>query len=154
MKTFRLLGMALLAVFMCVGFTACGDDDDDSNGGVVASIEGTWYLKAEIWYAWENGQPVMNIVTKQKSYADYYKGRIWNFKKNGETWVLGKKTEKDDDFNYNNLTKVGNNEFSMGESDRFIIRSVTANTLVVDYYDNYYNDDDSYKEYGVYTFMR
>ena len=29
MKTFRFIGMALIAVFMCVNFTACSDDDDD-----------------------------------------------------------------------------------------------------------------------------
>lgn len=28
MKTFRLIGMALLAVVMCVNFASCSDDDD------------------------------------------------------------------------------------------------------------------------------
>lgn len=33
-KTFRLIGMVLMAVLMSVGFTACSsNDDDDSNGG-------------------------------------------------------------------------------------------------------------------------
>lgn len=30
MKTFRLIGMALLAVVMCVNFTSCSDDDEHS----------------------------------------------------------------------------------------------------------------------------
>lgn len=33
MKQFRLLGMALLALIMPVGFVACSSSDDDSNGG-------------------------------------------------------------------------------------------------------------------------
>ena len=34
MKTFRLIGMALLAVVMCVNFTSCSnDDEEESNGG-------------------------------------------------------------------------------------------------------------------------
>ena len=34
MKTFRLIGMALLAVVMCVNFASCSsDNDEESNGG-------------------------------------------------------------------------------------------------------------------------
>lgn len=33
MKQFRLLGMALLALIMSVGFVACSSSDDDNNGG-------------------------------------------------------------------------------------------------------------------------
>ena len=32
MKTFRLIGMALLAVVMCVNFTSCSDDDEEEQG--------------------------------------------------------------------------------------------------------------------------
>jgi len=31
MKTFRLIGMALFAIMMCVNFTACSSDDDEEN---------------------------------------------------------------------------------------------------------------------------
>lgn len=31
MKTFRMIGMALVAVLMCVNFVACGDDEKDEN---------------------------------------------------------------------------------------------------------------------------
>ena len=30
MKTFRLIGMALLAIVMCVNFASCSDDDEPS----------------------------------------------------------------------------------------------------------------------------
>ena len=39
MKTFRLIGMALLAVVMCENFTSCSDDDEESNGGKSKTLQ-------------------------------------------------------------------------------------------------------------------
>ena len=41
MKTFRLIGMALFAIMMCVNFTACSSDDDEKN--FESSLIGTWF---------------------------------------------------------------------------------------------------------------
>ena len=41
MKTLRLIGMAIVAVIMCVNFVACSDDDEEETN---ATIEGTWKL--------------------------------------------------------------------------------------------------------------
>lgn len=38
MKTLRFLGFAIVAILMCVTFTACGSDDDGNGGTIV----GTW----------------------------------------------------------------------------------------------------------------
>jgi hypothetical protein len=40
MRTLRLIGMAIVAVIMCVNFTACSDDDDEEQGG--NAVVGTW----------------------------------------------------------------------------------------------------------------
>ncbi|MCD8265522.1 MAG: hypothetical protein LUC33_00050 [Prevotellaceae bacterium] len=40
MKALRLLGIALVAVALCAGFTACSDDDDDNSGS--SSLVGKW----------------------------------------------------------------------------------------------------------------
>lgn len=46
MKTFRLLGMALLAVVMCVNFASCSsDDDDEENNGGSTAVSGKLLLK-------------------------------------------------------------------------------------------------------------
>ena len=39
MKTFRLIGMALLAIVMCVNFTSCSDDEEPSKNddGVITN---------------------------------------------------------------------------------------------------------------------
>lgn len=149
MKTYRLIGMALFAVLMSVGFTACSGSDDDDNGG---DIEGTWYLKTEIWYAWKNGQPDMQTITSQKSYADYEKARVWVIKKDGENLNLVQTRKSGEPSTYT-LEKKGTNEYKKG-SDRVVVKSVSAKQLVVDYYDGYYSEDENYKEYGVYTFMK
>lgn len=46
MKTFRLLGMALLAVVMCVNFASCSsDDDEEENNGGSTAVSGKLLLK-------------------------------------------------------------------------------------------------------------
>lgn len=42
MKTFRLIGMALLAVVMYINFTSCSDDEEDSNT-TIAQLKGIWF---------------------------------------------------------------------------------------------------------------
>lgn len=43
MKTIRFIGMALIAMLMCMNFTACSSDDDE-NGGDNNSIVGFWKI--------------------------------------------------------------------------------------------------------------
>ena len=64
MKTFRLIGMALLAVVMCVNFTSCSnDDEEESNGG-----KSTQELLQGVWYdAYTDGYPYF-IVEKGYCY--------------------------------------------------------------------------------------
>lgn len=42
MKTFKLFGMALLAIIMSVGFIACSSDDDNEETGGNTSLVGKW----------------------------------------------------------------------------------------------------------------
>ena len=35
MKTFRMIGMALMAVLMCVGFSSCSEDEEFTNGELI-----------------------------------------------------------------------------------------------------------------------
>ena len=152
MKNIRLVGMALLALFMSVSFSACGgSDDDDNNGGggdTSSSIEGTWYLKSEKWFTDES----MKTVSGEKTYGDYANERVWTFKKSGNDLILTHKSSSGQTNEYT-LVRNGNNDYQKSY-DRFVVKTLTSNSLVVDYYDNYYDDDKSLWEYGVYTFMR
>lgn len=144
MKTIRLFRVALLTVLISVGFSSCSKSDDDNGGGdTSASIEGKWYLKSEKWFT----DASRKTVSSEKTYGDYANERIWVIQKSGDGISLTENgTER-------SVTKIGNNDYKKN-NDRFVVKSLTPNSLVVDYYDNYYKDDESQKEYGVYTFMK
>ena len=150
MKTLRLFGIALLTVLMSVGSSSCSKSDDDNNGGggSSASIEGTWYLKSEKWFTDES----RTKVSSETTYGDYANERVWTFKKSGNDLIL---TQKFSDGYTNEYTLVrnGNNDYQMYD-DRFVVKTLTSNSLVVDFYDNYYVDDKSQWEYGTYYFMK
>ena len=155
MKTLRFIGVALLTVLMSVSFSACGGDDDDNGGGSsTTTIEGTWYLKSEIWYGWKGDQPDMTKIDDQGSYDDYSDIEIWTLKRNGDNYDM---TKKEGDYvKTYSLIKTVDNEYALYESgsakDRIVIKSVTANKMVVDRYRNYYNT--SVKQYAILTFMK
>ena len=144
MKTFRFIRVALLTVLLSVGFSSCSKSDDDNGGSdTSASIEGKWYLKSEKWFT----DASRKTVSSEKTYGDYANERIWVIQKSGDGISLTENgTER-------SVTKIGNNDYKKN-NDRFVVKSLTPNSLVVDYYDNYYKDDESQKEYGVYTFMK
>lgn len=71
MKTFRLIGMALLAVVMCVNFTSCSDDDEEEQGETF-NIEGTWLLQSSKGYI-ENGN---DKNTWDESYPDLQETKL------------------------------------------------------------------------------
>ena len=145
--------MALLALFMSVSFSACGGrDDDDNNGGggdTSASIEGTWYLKSEKWFTDES----RTKVSSETTYGDYANERVWTFKKSGNDLILTEKSSSGQTNEYT-LVRNGNNDYHKGDYDRFVVKTLSSNSLVVDYYDNYYDDDKSLWEYGTYYFMK
>jgi len=146
MKTLRFIGVALLTVLMSVAISSCSKSDDDNNGGggdTSSSIEGTWYLKSEKWFTDES----RTTVSSEKTYGDYADNRIWVIKKSGDGISLTENGKE------RSVTKVGNNEYRKN-NDRFVVKTLTSKSLIVDYYDNYYKEDKSQLEYGVYTFMR
>ena len=71
MRTFRLIGMALLAVVMCVNFTSCSDDDEEEQGETF-NIEGTWLLQSSKGYI-ENGN---DKNTWDESYPDLQETKL------------------------------------------------------------------------------
>lgn len=59
MKTFRMVGMALIAILMCVSFSSCSNDDEDEfelSGPYATKIIGTWelthYGDGKVWIPW------------------------------------------------------------------------------------------------------
>ena len=149
MKTIRLFGVTLLTVLMSVAISSCSksDDDNDGGGGSSASIEGTWYLKSEKWFTDES----RTKVSSETTYGDYANERVWTFKKSGNDLILTE--EFPEQTNEHTLVRNGNNDYQKYD-DRFVVKTLTSNSLVVDFYDNYYVDDKSQWEYGTYYFMK
>ena len=48
-KTFRLIGIVIMAI-ICCGLTACGGDDDDSNNGAISEYVGSWSCTSPATY--------------------------------------------------------------------------------------------------------
>ena len=157
MKTLRFIGITLLTVLMSVGSSSCSKSDDDNGGGggSSASIEGTWYLKSEKWFTDES----RTKVSSETTYGDYANEIVWTFKKSGNDLILTEEEFPDYTNDYTlvrneyTLVRNGNNDYQMYD-DRFVVKTLTSNSLVVDFYDNYYDDDKSLWEYGTYYFMK
>ena len=157
MKTLRFIGITLLTVLMSVGSSSCSKSDDDNGGGggSSASIEGTWYLKSEKWFTDES----RTKVSSETTYGDYANEIVWTFKKSGNDLILTEEEFPDYTNDYTlvrneyTLVRNGNNDYQMYD-DRFVVKTRTSNSLVVDFYDNYYDDDKSLWEYGTYYFMK
>ena len=155
MKTLRLFGIAFLTVLMSVGSSSCSKSDDDNGGGggSSASIEGTWYLKSEKWFTDES----RTKVSSETTYGDYANEIVWTFKKSGNDLILTEEGFPDYTNEYTKdeytLVRNGNNDYQVYD-DRFVVKTLSSNSLVVDYYDNYYDDDKSHWECGTYYFMK
>lgn len=59
MKTFRMIGMALFAVLLCVNFASCSTDDDDPTGNPSVSEK---RLARTMKYGIENGKEELNSI--------------------------------------------------------------------------------------------
>lgn len=94
MKQFRLLGMALLALIMSVGFVACSssDDDDNNGGGSITSgkkLMSINYDAETINFVYgEDGK--LDQTTYIDKYNERYSGSI-NYSWNGNTITATKK---------------------------------------------------------------
>ena len=143
---------------MSVAISSCSKSDDDNGGGggSSASIEGTWYLKSEKWFTDES----RTKVSSETTYGDYANEIVWTFKKSGNDLILTEEEFPDYTNDYTlvrneyTLVRNGNNDYHKGDYDRFVVKTLTSNSLVVDYYDNYYDDDKSHWECGTYYFMK
>lgn len=52
MKVLRMVGLAVVAILMCVNFSSCKDDDDETSNNVLVGT--TWKEQNDIeWWIWE-----------------------------------------------------------------------------------------------------
>lgn len=133
MKTLRFIGMALIAVVMCVNFAACSDDEEEDKSGDAASLIGTWKVVKTVY---DNGE----IIDGEEHDFPY--------------WVIDSSTlyctdevgeEKSDYCKYTydaekkiiHLTYINDGH----DGGTFTVLKLTSDELV------YHNDDDRRTEY-------
>ena len=76
MKTFKLIGVALLTVLMCVGFSSCSKSDDDNGGSSSNPLVGTWELSDE-----DGDYYTVELKADGSYYQVEYKGTTDNIKR-------------------------------------------------------------------------
>lgn len=90
MKSYRTIGMAVLAVLMCVGFTACSDDEinktenNDSGKTEILTLFKRWYLtdfSSDSNFNWQSEE-----VVSWGEYMEFSedKNLYWNYRMGGE----------------------------------------------------------------------
>lgn len=74
MKTLRFIGMALLAVVLCVNFAACSDDDEDSLPSSIAGTEWTGTDPYDYVINVTVGTSTCEIEVNKPDGSNYYTG--------------------------------------------------------------------------------
>lgn len=70
MKTFRLIGLAVMAVLMSTSFTACSDDDDDEGGSGSSTLTTPEFADVSAKYEITNGGDIASIeLTESGNYV-------------------------------------------------------------------------------------
>jgi hypothetical protein len=76
MKTFKLIGVALLTVLLSVGFSSCSKSDDDNGGSSSNPLVGTWELSDE-----DGDYYTVELKADGSYYQVEYKGTTDNIKR-------------------------------------------------------------------------
>ena len=143
MKTFRMIGMALFAVFMCVNFISCSSSDNEEDEPASTNmLIGTWNKVAEF---------------KRTEYADgSYKENESN--SDNHFRLVFKSNNKGESYEYENGKWIKENDFTweLNGSKLYMdegygnILELTTTKLVVE---ETYTDDDN-KIYQKVTFQK
>ena len=147
MKTFRLIGMALLAVVMCVNFASCSDDDDPikNDDGIITNQKKLMEIKETsddgyisiYTFSYDNQSRLTSIVDNEDGHSD---NNIINFTWGNNTIIATKRGDARRTYTLsdNLVRKQQNNE---GASKAFTYNS--SNQLIkVDETDERHSGDD------------
>ena len=137
MKTFRLIGMAFIAILMCVNFASCSSDDDETKVNE-AAFEGTWYLYSERWCGYNSdGTPTMDF-SPTKNYPYHSDVRVWTITKNSNGNYTLRESENNGWPDIDELELIKKNTYKLG-IDLFTIKKLTGKEMVLEYIDNYFD---------------
>jgi len=157
-KTFRFIGMALMAVLMSVGLAACSSDDDDISD--ISNIYGTWEKTHSEGWDKVNGEieDKWNSDLSNQDEFDQYLERFV-FSENGKLSIYykeGSKWYSDGTYNY---TISGNKLYiedydSDDERSVMTIKTLSESVLVLEGSSSETEDGEKYESYMKETFKK
>ena len=138
MRTLKLIGMALLAIVMCVNFTACSDDDEpeeeNSTTNINKAIIGTWAQDGDddIMVVESNGK--LTFYENENDYKEHIISDVYTWNINNE-W----------------LKCYFENKLEIEARPK----DIKKNKIIWKRYDKYNNDfSDSFGTYNLWTWER
>ncbi len=138
MKTFKLIGMALVAILLCVNFTSCSKDDGPSEkpeeGGIIVSgkkltkITGAYDGEVETYsFNYDNNGRVVKAEYKEDNYTETYQF-IWGDDAIRVSWS---NTESTSNYRCTISLKNGHIEYEdYGEAQKGIFSYNSSNKLI------------------------
>ena len=107
MKAFKVIGMALLAIFVSLNFVACSSDDDDAS-----LADTTWKVVSVSSSDWEDFKVGNTVTLKNDGNIVFAPTNDWNYAKwslsdNVLTFTVGEESKPDDKL-VGNITFNGN----------------------------------------------
>ena len=142
MKTFRLIGMVLIAFFMGVNFVACSEDDDaptNDSTALIKAVKGKWVADGY------DGFMEMDFNDCTGPWIKLFENEV-NYKKDQISYLLGWEI-------------IGNDFIKIGYQGKIYkilrIHEKTDNTIIWKDYSEDTNDYlDSYGQYTLWTWKR
>lgn len=152
MRNFKLIGMALLAIVLCMNFVSCSNDDKDID---VNSLEGTWGLIQEsgteydskegeripyfIEYDLNNPTSDCSLFTFKNIGNNTYTLDVFEWWDNNWDFVCTYKGSLDK--NIFNITDGIDGSFSVSP---ITIKEISSNRLIIQMTDRDWNGDDEF----------
>jgi len=156
-KTFRFIGMALMAVLVSMGFAACSDDDD--NIGNVSDIYGTWETTHSEGWEKVDGKidDEWDWDASKSSNTDYLDRFV--FTEDGEVTMYywsGSRWYSDGTYDYTiSGNKLRIEDYDGDEEDLVItIKSLSESVLVLEGSYSETEDGEKYEGYEKITFKK
>ena len=140
MKTFKLVGMALLAIMMSFSLAACSDDDDEFGNATKETLVGEWQQ------TWSKGYDIYDGEKDEWDEASTYYHIVFNEDGTGYDYEADEPGYKDDftwQLNGENITIT-----YMGGKPNVGKIKMSGKTMTLELFEE--EDGETYYEFGTY----
>lgn len=153
MKTFRIIGMVLMAVLLSASFTSCSEDDDEESVGGKETLIGMWQTTHDEGYTKIDGkvdEEWNDNITSEED-ADRWEfledGTAKSYYWTGSQWA---------DDNIKSWWTLEGNKLHFGslDDDAYTVKVLNASQLVIELHVLYTEDGENVETYEKVIFKR